>query len=88
MAKPSQETTRQRGGFGRAQPSQNIRGNRVSPPAVSLSNRTPACGGGKPSRILPRSGGGEDQVPHTFSAPLAVAGVQGARGAVAARRGR
>ncbi len=31
-------------GTARPDPEVNIRGNRVSPPAVSLSNRTPACG--------------------------------------------
>jgi len=40
----------------------NIRGNRVSPPAVSLSNRTPACGGA--SRSQQRLGNGETGFPH------------------------
>jgi len=40
----------------------NIRGNPVSPPAVSLSNRTRACGGA--SRSQRRLGGGETGFPH------------------------
>ena len=40
----------------------NIRGNRVSPPVVSLSNRAPACGGA--SRFHQRLGHGEPGVPH------------------------
>ena len=43
-------------------PDVNIRGNPVSPPAVSLSNRTPACGGS--SRSHQRVGTGETRFPH------------------------
>ncbi|GEM_PF-1306458 len=50
------------GASGLCVPEVNIRGNRVSPPAVSLSNRTPACWGAR--RPQRRLGYGETGFPH------------------------